>query len=98
MNIFTNDDYRRIQAWLKANAIKDSDLVQSETTIPDEDILTIVQKVNGIPTNFKININIILAFFLLISIFLIKYKITINLIKRKKNLGGKTYYERKEET
>ena len=56
MNIFTNDDYRRIQAWLKANAIKDSDLVQSETTIPDEDILTIVQKVNGIPTNFKINI------------------------------------------
>ena len=25
MNILTNDDYRRIQAWLKANAIKDSD-------------------------------------------------------------------------
>ena len=25
MLIFTNDDYRRIQAWLKANAIKDSD-------------------------------------------------------------------------
>ena len=56
MNIFTNDDYRKIQAWLKANAIKDSDLEQSETTIPDEDIITIVQKVNGIPTNFKINI------------------------------------------
>ena len=25
MNIFTNDDYKRIQAWLKANAMKDSD-------------------------------------------------------------------------
>lgn len=56
MNIFTNDDYRKIQAWLKANAIKDSDLAQSESTIPDKDIITIVQKVNGIPTNFKINI------------------------------------------
>ena len=56
MNIFTNNDYRKIQAWLKANAIKDSDLVKSETTIPDKDIITIVQKVNGIPTNFKINI------------------------------------------
>lgn len=26
MNIFTNDDYRRIQAWLKANSVKDSEL------------------------------------------------------------------------
>ena len=41
MNIFTNDDYRRIQAWLKANAIKDSDFAISEDTVPDEDILVI---------------------------------------------------------
>lgn len=26
MNIFTNDDYRRIQSWLKANSVKDSEL------------------------------------------------------------------------
>ena len=41
MLIFTNDDYRRIQAWLKKNAIKDSDFVISQETVPEEDILVI---------------------------------------------------------
>lgn len=56
MNIFTNDDYRRIQAWLKANAIKDSDFTISENTVPDEDILVITQNVSTIPTNYRIKI------------------------------------------
>lgn len=56
MNIFTNDDYRRIQAWLKANAIKDSDFTISENTVPDEDILVITQNVSTVPTNYKIKI------------------------------------------
>lgn len=56
MNIFTNDDYRRIQAWLKANAIKDSDFEISEETIPDEDILVITQNMSVVPTNYKIKI------------------------------------------
>ena len=34
MNIFTKDDYRKIQAWLKANSIKDSDLTSVNDTIP----------------------------------------------------------------
>ena len=48
MNIFTNDDYRKIQAWLQANAIKDSDLTSVDDTIPEEDTLVLVQKINGI--------------------------------------------------
>lgn len=56
MNIFTNDDYRRIQAWLKANAIKDSDFASSDSTIPDEDILVITQNLSTVPTNYKIKI------------------------------------------
>lgn len=56
MNIFTNDDYRRIQAWLKANAIKDSDFAISENTVPDEDILVITQNMSTVPTNHKIKI------------------------------------------
>lgn len=56
MNIFTNDDYRRIQAWLKANAIKDSDFAISENTVPDEDILVITQNMSTVPTNYKIKI------------------------------------------
>ena len=56
MNIFTNDDYRRIQAWLKANAIKDSDFAISEDTVPDEDILVITQNMSTVPTNYKIKI------------------------------------------
>lgn len=56
MNIFTNNDYRRIQAWLKANAIKDSEFAISENTIPDEDILVITQNMSTVPTNYKIKI------------------------------------------
>ena len=56
MNIFTNDDYRRIQAWLKANAIKDSDLISVDNTIPEEDTLVLVQKVDGTLSNVKISI------------------------------------------
>lgn len=56
MNIFTNDDYRKIQAWLKANAIKDSDLTSVDDTIPEEDTLVLVQKINGILSNVKISI------------------------------------------
>ena len=37
MLIFTNDDYRRIQAWLKKNTIKDSDFAISQETVPEED-------------------------------------------------------------
>lgn len=56
MNIFTKDDYRKIQAWLKANAIKDSDLISVDSTIPEEDTLVLVQKINGILSNVKISI------------------------------------------
>ena len=56
MNIFTNDDYRKIQAWLKANAIKDSDLTSVDDAIPEEDTLVLVQKINGILSNVKISI------------------------------------------
>lgn len=56
MNIFTNDDYRRIQAWLKANAIKDSDFVISEDTVPDKDILVITKNMSTVPINYKIKI------------------------------------------
>lgn len=56
MNIFTNDDYRRIQAWLKANAIKDSEFAISENTVPDKDILVITQNMSTVPTNYKIKI------------------------------------------
>ena len=43
MNIFTNDDYRRIQAWLKANAIKDSDLPLI-TKLVGEETMTILSQ------------------------------------------------------
>ena len=56
MNIFTKDDYRKIQAWLKANSIKDSDLTSVNDTIPEEDTLVLVQKINGIFSNVKISI------------------------------------------
>ena len=56
MNIFTNNDYRKIQAWLKANSIKDSDLTSVNDTIPEEDTLVLVQKINGILSNVKISI------------------------------------------
>lgn len=56
MNIFTNDDYRRIQAWLKANAIKDSDFAVSEDIVPNEDILVITQNTSTVPTNYRIRI------------------------------------------
>ena len=56
MNIFTKDDYRKIQAWLKANSIKDSDLTSVNDTIPEEDTLVLVQKINGILSNVKISI------------------------------------------
>lgn len=56
MLIFTNDDYRRIQAWLKKNAIKDSDFAISKNTVPDEDILVITQNMSTVPTNYKIKI------------------------------------------
>ena len=56
MNIFTKDDYRKIQAWLKANSIKDSDLTSVDDTIPEEDTLVLVQKINGILSNVKISI------------------------------------------
>ena len=56
MNIFTKDDYRKIQAWLKANSIKDSDLTSVKDTIPEEDTLVLVQKINGILSNVKISI------------------------------------------
>ena len=56
MNIFTKDDYRKIQAWLKANSIKDSDLTSVNDTIPEEDTLVLVQKINGVLSNVKISI------------------------------------------
>lgn len=56
MLIFTNDDYRRIQAWLKKNAIKDSDFAISQETVPEEDILVITQNMATVPTNYKIKI------------------------------------------
>ena len=56
MNIFTNDDYRRIQAWLKANAVKDSDFTISEDTVPDKDILVITQNMSTVPANYRIKI------------------------------------------
>lgn len=56
MNIFTNDDYRRIQAWLKANAIKDSDFAVSEDIVPNEDILVITQNMSTVPINYRIRI------------------------------------------
>lgn len=56
MLIFTNDDYRRIQAWLKKNAIKDSDFAISQETVPEEDILVITQNMATVPMNYKIKI------------------------------------------
>lgn len=56
MLIFTNDDYRRIQAWLKKNAIKDSDFAISQETVPEEDILVITQNMATVPTNYRIKI------------------------------------------
>lgn len=56
MLIFTNDDYRRIQAWLKKNAIKDSDFAVSQDTVPNEDILVITQNMSTVPTNYRIRI------------------------------------------
>lgn len=43
MNIFTNDDYRRIQAWLKANAVKDSDFPLI-TELVGEETMTILSQ------------------------------------------------------
>lgn len=57
MNIFTNNDYKKIQAWLKANAIKDSDL-ETADVLRSEDIFTIVQ--NG--KNKKTSLNVIKEF------------------------------------
>ena len=55
MNIFTNDDYRKIQAWLKANAIKDSELTSVDNTIPEEETLTVY--------TFDLNISLLCYFF-----------------------------------
>ena len=46
MNIFTNDDYRRIQAWLKANAIKDSDFPLITELVGEETITILSQGEN----------------------------------------------------
>lgn len=43
MNIFTNDDYRKINEWLKANSVKDSDLPLT-TELVGEETITILSK------------------------------------------------------
>lgn len=43
MNIFTNDDYRKINEWLKANSVKDSDL-PLVTDLVGEETITILSK------------------------------------------------------
>lgn len=57
MNIFTNNDYKKIQAWLKANAIKDSDLENADV-LGGEDIFTLVQ--DG--QNKKVSLNAVKEF------------------------------------
>lgn len=48
---FTQDDYKRIDSWLKLNSIRDSDM-PSTTTLQEEDTLVLTQK-NG--TKFQNN-------------------------------------------
>lgn len=43
MNVFTNDDYRKINEWLKANSVKDSDLPLT-TELVGEETITILSK------------------------------------------------------
>ena len=40
---FTQDDYKKIDSWLKLNSIRDSDM-PSTTTLQDEDTLVLTQK------------------------------------------------------
>ena len=48
---FTQDDYKKIDSWLKLNSIRDSDM-PSTTTLQEEDTLVLTQK-NG--TKFQNN-------------------------------------------
>ena len=48
---FTQDDYKKIDSWLKLNSIRDSDM-SSTTTLQEEDTLVLTQK-NG--TKFQNN-------------------------------------------
>jgi hypothetical protein len=56
MTIFTQEDYKRIQAWLKANAVKDSDFEITEFS-PNTDTIVITRVENGVSINYKASIS-----------------------------------------
>lgn len=43
MHIFTNDDYRKIQQWLLANAVKDTDLTEVNVPFKGSEVVSVVQ-------------------------------------------------------
>ena len=76
---FTQDDYKKIDSWLKLNSIRDSDM-SSTTTLQEEDTLVLTQK-NG--TKFQ-NIKIKASDFLSQTwkyIILLKNIISTSMIK-----------------
>lgn len=76
---FTQDDYKKIDSWLKLNSIRDSDM-PSTTTLQEEDTLVLTQK-NG--TKFQ-NIKIKASDFLSQTwkyIILLKNIISTSMIK-----------------
>ena len=76
---FTQDDYKKIDSWLKLNSIRDSDM-PSTTTLQEEDTLVLTQK-NG--TKFQ-NIKIKASDFLSQTwkyIMLLKNIISTSMIK-----------------
>ena len=76
---FTQDDYKKIDSWLKLNGIRDSDM-PSTTTLQEEDTLVLTQK-NG--TKFQ-NIKIKASDFLSQTwkyIILLKNIISTSMIK-----------------
>ena len=76
---FTQDDYKKIDSWLKLNSIRDSDM-PSTTTLQEEDTLVLTQK-NG--TKFQNNKIKALDFLLQIGkyIILLKNIISTSMIK-----------------
>lgn len=76
---FTQDDYKKIDSWLKLNSIRDSDM-PSTTTLQEEDTLVLTQK-NG--TKFQNNKIKVLDFLSQIGkyIILLKNIISTSMIK-----------------
>ena len=76
---FTQDDYKKIDSWLKLNSIRDSDM-PSTTTLQEEDTLVLTQK-NG--TKFQNNKIKALDFLSQIGKYIILFKniISTSMIK-----------------